>query len=91
MNLFELLALIAVTGCVTAVVLVERNLGARRRAHAEELWLAEQRLQEQLQRITELERHNQELRQPGAARAAGVAPQADGGSGPSSPTAALVR
>ena len=40
MNLFELLALLAVTGCVTVVVLVERILGARRRTHAQELWLA---------------------------------------------------
>ena len=63
MNVFELLALIAVSGCVTGVVLVERILAAGRRARQQELWLAEQRIQEQQLRIAELERHNDELRQ----------------------------
>jgi hypothetical protein len=63
MNVFEFLALLAVTGCITGVIFVDRFLGPARRAAEHNLRLAEQRIQEQQLRIAELERHNGELRE----------------------------
>ena len=63
MNPFEALALIALIVCISGVIVVERLLGPGRRSGEERLRLAEQREQELLLRIGELERHNDELRQ----------------------------
>jgi hypothetical protein len=63
MNLFEFLAIAIVTVCGAGAVVLDRMFGPGRRAGEHQIRLAEQRVQELLTRINELERHNEDLRQ----------------------------
>jgi hypothetical protein len=60
MGVFEFLAFAVLMVCIFGVAIVERVIGGGRRAKLRE---AEQRVQDLLLRIGELERHNDELRQ----------------------------
>jgi hypothetical protein len=61
-NVFEFLAFAILMICVAGVVVIDR-LFAGKRGTEHQLRLAEQRVQELLLRIGELERHADELRQ----------------------------
>src|SRR5919201_1072984 len=63
MNVFEFLALAVVAISAGGVIVVDRIFGARRHLKQTELMLAERANQELQQRVVELERHNDELRQ----------------------------
>lgn len=63
MNVFEFLALAVVVLSIAGVAVVEKLFGSGRRAGEAQLRLADQRVQELIARLTELERHNDELRQ----------------------------
>jgi hypothetical protein len=63
MALFDFLALTVLVLSVCAVVVVERILGLRRRTSDHQTQLAELHAQQLIERINELERHNDELRQ----------------------------
>ena len=63
MNVFEFLVMaVAVVGFV-AVKIVDKLVGSGRRAGEAQLHMAEQHVQELIARLTDLERHNDELRQ----------------------------
>jgi hypothetical protein len=63
MNVFELLALAVVVLSIAGVMVVEKLFGSGRRAGEAQLRMAEQHVQELIARLTDLERHNDELRQ----------------------------
>ena len=63
MNVFEFLALAVVVLSIAGVAVVEKLWGAGRRARDAQLGMAEQRIQELVTRVMDLERHNDELRQ----------------------------
>ncbi|HEY3059184.1 MAG TPA: hypothetical protein VGL99_09445 [Chloroflexota bacterium] len=63
MALFDFLAMTVLVLGVCGVVVVERILGFRRRTTDHQAHLAEQHAQQLVERISELERHNDELRQ----------------------------
>ncbi len=63
MNVFEFLALAVVAISVCGVFAVDRILGGRRALKQPELMLAERHIEALEQRIAELERHTDDLRQ----------------------------
>ena len=63
MNVFEFLAMAVVVLSIAGVVVVEKLFGSGRRAGEAQLRMADQHVQELIARLTELERHNDELRQ----------------------------
>jgi hypothetical protein len=63
MNVFEFMALAVVVLSIAGVAVVEKLFGSGRRAGEAQLRMAEQHVQELLARLTDLERHNDELRQ----------------------------
>ena len=63
MNVFEFLAMAVVVLSIAGVVVVEKLFGSGRRAGEAQLRMAEQHVQELIARLTDLERHNDELRQ----------------------------
>ena len=62
-NVFEAVAFVIAVLCIASVVILERVLGAMRGNRRATLEQAEQRAQDLLLRVSELERHNDELRQ----------------------------
>jgi predicted O-methyltransferase YrrM len=62
-NVFEFLAMAVVVLSIAGVVVVDKLFGSGRRAGEAQLRLAEQHIQELMTRLSELERHNDELRQ----------------------------
>jgi type II secretory pathway pseudopilin PulG len=63
MQVFEFLAVAILILSVAGVVVVDRLFGAARRAGQHQVLVAEQRIQELLLRIEDLDRHNSELRE----------------------------
>ena len=63
MNPFELVALLVIVLSITAVIVIDKLFGPGRRSNEARMLLAEQHAQELAIRLTELERHNDELRQ----------------------------
>src|SRR5579859_2563022 len=63
MNVFEFLAMAVVVLSIAGVIVVEKLFGPGRRAGDTQLRLAEQHIEELVARLTDLERHNDELRQ----------------------------
>ncbi|HLZ31479.1 MAG TPA: hypothetical protein VKV73_29525 [Chloroflexota bacterium] len=63
MNVFEFLAMAVVVLSIAGVMVVEKLFGSGRRAGEAQLRMADQHVQELIARLTELERHNDELRQ----------------------------
>jgi hypothetical protein len=63
MNPFEFVVVIVAVLGIAGVKIVDMVFGANRRSGEVQLRMAEQRVQELLVRLTELERHNDELRQ----------------------------
>ena len=63
MNVFEFLVVAVVVLSIAGVKVVEMLFGSGRRNGEAQLRMAEQHVQELLARLTELERHNDELRQ----------------------------
>ena len=63
MNVFEFLAMAILVLSISAVVIVDRALSARRHTREQQALLTEQHIDQLVARINELERHNDELRQ----------------------------
>jgi hypothetical protein len=63
MNVFEFLVVAVVVLSIAGVKVVDMLFGSGRRNGDSQLRLAEQRVQELIARLSELERHNDELRQ----------------------------
>jgi hypothetical protein len=63
MNVVEFLAIAVVALSAAGAIAVDRVFGSWRRGAESRVLLAEQRMQEMLLRMSELERHNDELRQ----------------------------
>jgi hypothetical protein len=63
MNPFEFMAIAVVVLSIAGVMVVEKLFGSSRRSGEAQLRLAELHVQELSARLTELERHNDELRQ----------------------------
>jgi hypothetical protein len=63
MNVFEFLAMAVVVLSIAGVLVVEKLFGSGRRAGEAQLRMAEQHVQELIARLTEADRHNDELRQ----------------------------
>ena len=63
MNLFEFLLIAVLAFSIAGAFVVDRVFGPGRRNSNLRLLLAEQQVQELLTRLTELERHNDDLRQ----------------------------
>ena len=63
MLFYEFLAIAVVAICAAGAIAVDRVFGAWRRSGEDRALLAEQRMQEMVLRMSELERHNDELRQ----------------------------
>jgi hypothetical protein len=63
MNPFEMVALVVVVLSVAGVMVVDKLFGAGRRNGEARLLMAEQHVRELVARLTDLERHNDELRQ----------------------------
>jgi hypothetical protein len=63
MNVVEFLAIAVLAVCAVIAIAVDRVFGSWRRGAEGRVLLAEQRMQEMLLRMSELERHNDELRQ----------------------------
>jgi hypothetical protein len=63
MQVFEFLAIAILIVSGAAVIVLDRLFGSGRRAFEHQVQLAEQRTQELVLRLGELERHNDELRQ----------------------------
>jgi Tfp pilus assembly protein PilN len=63
LNVFEFLAIAILILSIAVVVGVDRVFGARRLARQNEAMLIEQHIEQLQQRIAELERHNDDLRQ----------------------------
>jgi Tfp pilus assembly protein PilN len=62
-NVFEFLAIAILVVSVAGVVVVDRFFGARRLIRQNEAMLTERHIDQLEQRIAELERHNDDLRQ----------------------------
>jgi hypothetical protein len=63
MNVFEFLVVAVVVLSIAGVKVVEMLFGSARRNGEAQLRMTEQHVQELIARLTDLERHNEELRQ----------------------------
>jgi type II secretory pathway pseudopilin PulG len=63
MNVFEFLAIAILILSGASVIVIDRLFGFGRRANEHQVRLAEQHAQQLAERVSELERHNDELRQ----------------------------
>jgi hypothetical protein len=62
-QIFEFLAIAVLALCGAGAIIADRVFGSWRRAAEGRALMAEQRVEEMLLRMSELERHNDELRQ----------------------------